>query len=80
MNFYIIDDDISILVMLQKKYLKKNTDYYVIGKATEAEKALTDILLLDVDVVLIDLLIPNMSGIELMNRLKISKKIICTSL
>ncbi|GAA5423137.1 putative two-component response regulator [Tetragenococcus halophilus subsp. halophilus] len=72
MNFYIIDDDISILVMLQK-ILEKNTDYYVIGKATEAEKALTDILLLDVDVVLIDLLIPNMSGIELMNRLKISK-------
>ncbi|MCI1553131.1 MAG: response regulator [Levilactobacillus sp.] len=72
MNFYIVDDDPSIPMIL-RQILEKNPDNTVVGIAHDAKKALADIMLMDVDIVLADLLMPGISGIELVKKLKALK-------
>ncbi|MFC6289070.1 DNA-binding domain-containing protein [Levilactobacillus angrenensis] len=72
MNFYIVDDDPSIPMIL-RQILEKNPENTVIGIAHEAKKALADIMIMDVDIVLADLLMPGISGIELIKKLKALK-------
>lgn len=72
MNFYIVDDDPSIPMIL-RQILEKNPDNTVVGIAHDAQKALADIMLMDVDIVLADLLMPGISGIELVKKLKALK-------
>lgn len=72
MNFYIVDDDPSIPMIL-RQILEKNPDNTVVGIAHDAKKALADIMLMDVDIVLADLLMPGISGIELIKKLKALK-------
>jgi len=69
MNFYIVDDDPSIPMIL-RQILEKNPANTVIGIAHDAKKALADIMIMDVDIVLADLLMPGLSGIELIKKLK----------
>lgn len=69
MNFYIVDDDPAIPMMLQR-ILEQDPTNSVVGSAPAAQKALADIMLLDIDIVLVDLLMPGMSGIELVEKLK----------
>ncbi|KRK97490.1 response regulator [Secundilactobacillus odoratitofui DSM 19909 = JCM 15043] len=69
MKFYIIDDDPSIPMIL-RQILEKSLDNDVVGIAHSSKKALTDIMVTDVDIVLIDLLMPEISGIELIKTLK----------
>lgn len=72
MNFYIVDDDPSIPMIL-RQILEKNPENTVIGIAHDAKKALADIMIMDVDIILADLLMPGISGIELIKKLKALK-------
>jgi len=69
MNFYIVDDDPSIPMIL-RQILEKNPDNTVVGIAHDAKKALSDIMIMDVNIVLADLLMPGISGIDLIKQLK----------
>lgn len=69
MKFYIVDDDPSIPIIL-RQIIEKNLDNTVVGIAHGSKKALTDIVVTDVDIVLADLLMPDMSGIELIRTIK----------
>ncbi|KRL93318.1 DNA-binding domain-containing protein [Levilactobacillus hammesii] len=69
MNFYIVDDDPAIPMML-RRILEQDPTNSVVGSAPAAPKAIADVMLLDVDIVLVDLLMPGMSGIELVKKLK----------
>ncbi|QEA31368.1 DNA-binding domain-containing protein [Secundilactobacillus malefermentans] len=67
MNFYIVDDDPSIPMILQQ-IIEKNMTNTVVGTAPDADKALTDLVHLDVNIMLVDLLMPGISGIELIKK------------
>lgn len=69
MNFYIVDDDPSIPMILTQ-ILEQNADNTVVGTAPDAKQALSEIMMLNVDIVLVDLLMPEISGIDLIKRLK----------
>lgn len=72
MNFYIVDDDPAIPAILHQ-IIENNPENTVVGKSTNAKKALTDVPMLDIDIVLVDLLMPDISGIHLINMLKKQK-------
>lgn len=74
MNIYIIDDEIAIPSVLQRIIESEPTNT-VVGKANSPKKAFSDIVLMDVDIVLVDLLMPEISGIELIKKLRNVKKI-----
>jgi len=69
MKFYIVDDDPAIPMML-RRILEQDANNSVIGVAPNAQKAIADIMIQHVDIVLVDLLMPGMSGIELVEKLK----------
>jgi len=72
MKFYIVDDDPSVPMVLQQ-ILEQDPQNDVLGTATDAKMALADLMLADVDIVLVDLLMPVISGTELVKKLKIAK-------
>lgn len=72
MKFYIVDDDPSVPMILQR-ILEQNPHNDVVGTATDAKIALADLMLNDVDIVLVDLLMPVVSGIDLVKQLKAAK-------
>lgn len=69
MNFYIVDDDPSIPMILQQ-ILERDATNNVVGIAHDAKQALSEANLLDINIMLVDLLMPGMSGIELITKLK----------
>lgn len=70
MNFFIVDDDIAIPLVL-KQIIEQNFDFTVVGWAHSAQEALDQWLALDVDILLVDLLMSEMSGIDLVKKLKL---------
>lgn len=68
MHFYLIDDDITVIKILQK-IVEKDLSDDVVGTSTQPEKALTEIPLLDIDIVLVDLLMPKLNGVQLVKKL-----------
>jgi len=72
MKFYIVDDDPSIPMIL-RQILEKDPNNTVVGIAHDAKQALAEIMLMDIDIVLADLLMPEISGIELIKKLKPAK-------
>ena len=69
MNFYIVDDDPSIPMILTQ-ILEQNANNTVVGTAGDAKQALPEVMMLNIDIVLVDLLMPEISGIDLIKRLK----------
>lgn len=67
MNFYIVDDDPSVPMILQQ-IIEKSMTNTVVGTAPDANKVLTDLLHMDVNIMLVDLLMPGISGIELIKK------------
>lgn len=53
--------------------IEQNFDDEVIGMSSDPEKAINDIQLRDVDIVLVDLLMPEISGIDLIQTIKATK-------
>lgn len=69
MKFYLVDDEQSILYVLQN-IIEQNYDDEVVGMSSDPQKAINEIQLRDVDIVLVDLLMPEISGIELIQTVK----------
>lgn len=69
MKFYLVDDEQSILYVLQN-IIEQNFDDEVVGMSSDPQQAVNEIQLRDVDIVLVDLLMPEMSGIELIQTIK----------
>ncbi|NLV75576.1 MAG: response regulator [Tissierellia bacterium] len=69
MRIYIVEDDDNIVNILEKIILDKDLGE-VIGKANNGKKGLEEIPLLKPDIVLVDLLMPGMDGINLTRKVK----------
>ena len=69
MNFYIIDDDIGVVSILTR-IVETDPGNEVIGTSYDGDTALRDLLVLPVDIVLVDLLLPRISGNELVREVK----------
>lgn len=72
MKFYIVDDDPAVPLVLQQ-ILERDPHNDVVGTTSDAKMALADLMLTDVDIVLVDLLMPVISGTELVRKLKAAK-------
>lgn len=68
-NFYLVDDDKSVLSILSKIIVNQNLGD-IIGKAVDGEQAAIEIPKLSPDIVIVDLLLPKVDGITLVERLK----------
>jgi len=66
-SILIVDDEENVRKLLQKVFLKEN---YITHIASNAEEALHFIDTFQVDVVITDIKMPGMSGIELLNRIR----------
>lgn len=69
MKFYLVDDDESVIRILTK--LIENTELGdVIGWANDGQRALREILTMEVDIVLVDVLMPKLDGVNLVNEIR----------
>ncbi len=71
MTFYIIDDDLAIIKVLEN-IIEENNLGEVIGHSESAEEGVKDIILKKPDIVLVDLLMPEKDGIDIVNEVKCS--------
>lgn len=69
MNFYIVDDDISVIKKLEL-IIESNDLGNIVGFNVESKEALKDIEVYKPDIVLVDLLMPKINGIDLIKELK----------
>jgi len=69
LNIFIIDDDISIRQIL-KNIIQTQRLGNVIGESDNGEEGLKSIFLYKPDIVIVDLLLPNLDGIELVQEAK----------
>ena len=69
MEFYIIDDDASIIRILEN-LIEKNNLGITLGKSKSAKKAIKEIIEIRPDIVLIDLLIPKIDGINIVKKIR----------
>ncbi len=69
MEFYIIDDDASIIRILEN-LIEKNDLGIVLGKSKSAKKAMKEVIEARPDIVLIDLLIPKIDGINIVKEIR----------
>lgn len=68
MNFYIIDDDLAVTMIL-RRIVEEDMSNRVVGTSVSPKDALNELMLLDVDIVLVDLLMPELNGIALVEAL-----------
>ncbi len=66
----LIVDDNKRIVMILKEALEREQDMNVVGTASDGEEALRQIASLHPDVVLLDLIMPRIDGLGVMERLK----------
>ncbi|ADK15860.1 Stage 0 sporulation protein A [Clostridium ljungdahlii DSM 13528] len=76
MRFYVVDDDISIVRILTM-IIEEDGNFEVVGSSCNSEDAFNDILLFKPDIVLVDLLMPEMDGNVLVRKLKSLDSSIC---
>ena len=69
MKFYLIDDDLSIIKMLENIILEHQLGT-IVGKSTKAKKAIDEIIDVRPDIVLIDLLLPEIDRINIIKEIK----------
>jgi len=67
MRVLVVEDNERVCAVLQKGLKSQN---YQVSIALDAESALKEIKLLDYDLLIIDIMLPRMSGIELSKRMK----------
>ncbi|GAB6108905.1 response regulator [Fusibacter bizertensis] len=68
-NFYLVDDDPSVLSILSKIIIGNNLGD-VIGKSSDGEHAISEIVRLKPDILLVDLLLPKKDGIRVVQEVK----------
>lgn len=71
---YLLDDEVWLLDSLEEIINWTNYNAVIVGKQTSSTKALEDIIRLDPDIVFTDIRMPDMNGIELMQKIKMCKK------
>ena len=71
----LVVDDNGRIVNLLKDAITKETDMDVVATANDGEEALKKIEVYNPDVVLLDLIMPRIDGLGVMERLKEKKKI-----
>lgn len=77
MKAYIVEDDESMRFIL-KRLLKRNfPEITSVGESETAETALEDLQTFEADVVLVDIVLPGMNGIELIQQLKPNCRNVC---
>lgn len=69
MEFYIVDDDISIIRILENIIINQKLGV-TIGTSQESKKALKEIIEERPDIVLIDLLLPKIDGINIIKKIR----------
>jgi two-component system response regulator YcbB len=69
MDFYIVDDDPSI-IRIMENIIEKNDLGVVIGSSQSSRKAIDEIINERPRIVLIDLLLPKIDGINIVKRIK----------
>jgi two-component system response regulator YcbB len=72
MRYYIIDDDVNIVRILTN-LIEDNESGEVIGSSNDGETALSEILICNPDIVLVDLLLPKLDGNSLVREVKLLK-------
>lgn len=72
MKYYIIDDDVSIVKILTN-LIEENQMGEIIGSSNDGETALSEILICNPDIVLVDLLLPKLDGNSLVREVKLLK-------
>ena len=68
-GIYLVDDH-TMMCDAARDFLERESDFKVTGVAASAEAALKDPAVLESDLVLVDLALPSMSGIELVQSLR----------
>ncbi|WKZ89689.1 DNA-binding domain-containing protein [Streptococcus iniae] len=68
MKFYIIDDNPSMTMVLQD-IIEEDFNHTVTKTCNDSLVAYKDLLVVDVDIVLIDLLMPNLDGVSLVEKI-----------
>ncbi len=69
MKYLILDDDINIVKIL-KTIVEEDFNNRVIGHGTDSNKAIDDILVLKPDVVIIDYLMPEYDGVDVIKKIR----------
>ena len=69
---FIADDNYDFLVTL-KKYLNADKEIEVVGEATDGEEAYQKIVQLKPDICLLDVIMPHLDGIAVLEKLNNSK-------
>ena len=79
----LIADDLSFMRMIQKEILSER-GYTIVGEATDGREAVEKFKTLKPDLVLLDITMPNMNGLEAMRRIFAlepkAKVIMCSAL
>lgn len=70
MKLYLAEDQ-ELLNTALTMILNLETDFEVVGSATDGKTALADILLLKPDIVLLDIEMPNMTGLEIAQQIRL---------
>ncbi|MFI3214695.1 MAG: response regulator [Eubacteriales bacterium] len=70
LEIFIVEDELILLNSLSKKISDLNSDYKIVGTATNATDAISQIPQVMPDVVLTDIRMPGKDGLELINTLK----------
>ena len=64
-------EDHPLMRMAIRQLLEKDVNFHMVGEADNAEEALERLVTLDVDIVLMDIELPGMNGVEATRRLKL---------
>jgi DNA-binding NarL/FixJ family response regulator len=70
MKVYIVEDDESMRIILKRLLRKNFSSITAIGESASAEEALREIPSFAPDIVLVDISLPGIDGIEMIQRLK----------
>jgi len=70
-NILLVDDDPLVIRMYQNKLTK---DGYIVNTASNGEEALIQIMKKKPDLILLDVMMPKMNGVETLKRLKAEEK------
>jgi len=69
MNYYILDDDVNIVKILSQ-IIESDFNRKVIGSSSQPKEAVDDIIVLKPDVVLVDYLMPDLDGVDVIKKIK----------
>ncbi|MGT2686887.1 DNA-binding domain-containing protein [Streptococcus porcinus] len=72
MKFYIIDDDPSVTMVLQE-IIEDDFNHIVCKTTNDSTEAYHDLLVSDIDIVLVDLLMPKLDGVTLVEKIHHSR-------